>query len=79
MRVIGPALSLVCEMGMMPLRLHRPTVGFIPTMPLALEGQTIDPLVSVPMVNVARLAAAATAGPELEPQGLRCRSWGFFT
>ena len=56
---------------MIPERLHRPTVGLIPTMPLVDEGHMIDPPVSVPMVSADRLADAATPDPELDPHGLR--------
>jgi hypothetical protein len=62
----------------MPLRLRSPTVGLMPTMPLAVEGHTIDPLVSVPMAIMHRLAETATPEPELEPHGLRSRTYGFF-
>jgi hypothetical protein len=68
---MGPAVSCVCEMGMMPDRLQRPTVGLSPTMPLMEEGHTIEPFVSVPIASAARLAAAATPEPELEPHGFR--------
>ena len=61
-------------MGTTPVRLTRPTVGFRPTTPLAVAGQTMEPLVSVPTVTAARLAAAAAPEPELEPQGLRVGS-----
>ena len=43
---------------------------------MAVEGQTTDPLVSVPTATAAKLAATATAEPELEPQGLRVGSYG---
>jgi hypothetical protein len=56
-------------MGMMRLRLTSPTVGFIPTTPLELAGQTMDPFVSVPMAAPQRLAEAAAPEPELDPQG----------
>src|SRR6056297_119564 len=78
-RTIGPALSVVWEIGIIPLRLHNPTVGFRPTIPFALDGQTIEPFVSVPIVRVLRFADAATPGPELEPQGFRVISYGLFT
>ena len=58
-------------MGDDPERLHSPTVGLIPTMPLVDEGHMIDPPVSVPTVSADRFAAAATPEPELEPHGLR--------
>ena len=34
-RAIGPAVSCECAIGMMPARLTRPSVGLMPTMPLA--------------------------------------------
>jgi hypothetical protein len=71
---MGPAVSCVCEMGMIPARLTRPTVGLIPTIPQLVDGQTIDPSVSVPTARGARLAETATPDPELEPQGLRSRA-----
>ena len=36
---IGPAPSWLCEIGIMPLRLTRPTVGLMPARPFADEGQ----------------------------------------
>jgi hypothetical protein len=70
-RAMGPAVSWLCAIGMMPCRLTRPSVGLIPTMPFALDGQTMEPSVSVPTASAQRLAETATADPELEPQGLR--------
>src|SRR5210317_1362458 len=63
---------------MMPLRLTTPSVGLIPTTPLTLDGQTMEPLVSVPTATLVRLAATATAEPLDEPQGLRPCPYGFF-
>ena len=60
----------------MPVRLTRPSVGLMPTTPLAPAGQTIEPSVSVPTATVARFAAAATPDPELEPHGLRSSAYG---
>ena len=51
---------------MIPALLTRPTVGFTPTRPLALDGQTTEPSVSVPRETAARLAAVAAPDPELE-------------
>ena len=48
-----------------------PTVGLIPTIPLALEGQTIEPLVSVQMAKTVKLAETAAPEPALDPQGFR--------
>ena len=70
-RVIGPAVSWLAAMGMMPSRLQRPTVGLMPTREFWLEGLRIDPDVSVPMQMVARLAAQADPEPALEPPGER--------
>src|SRR5215207_8251234 len=63
---------------MTPARLHNPSVGLIPTMPLAPDGQTIEPSVSVPTAATARSAAATTPEPELEPHGFRSRTYGMF-
>jgi hypothetical protein len=64
-------------MGMIPERLTNPTVGLIPTMPFADEGQTIEPSVSVPIAAAQRFAAMAAPEPELDPHGLRSRAYGF--
>src|SRR6478672_3606311 len=64
---------------MIPDRLINPTVGLMPTNPLAPEGQTIEPSVSVPTPIAARLAATAVPVPELDPHGLRSRTYGLFT
>ena len=37
-------------------------------------GDTIEPSVSVPTAAAARLAAAATADPELDPEGFLSRA-----
>ncbi len=58
-------------------RLTRPTVGFSPTTPQTLAGDTIEPSVSVPTATGARPAATAAAEPELEPDGLRPAPCGF--
>src|ERR671914_694485 len=62
---------------MTPARLVSPTVGLMPTTPQTDDGHTIEPLVSVPNAAVTRLAEAAWAEPELEPQGFRSRTYGF--
>src|ERR671936_478362 len=78
LRAIGPAVSWLALIGTTPARLHNPSVGLIPTSPLAPDGQTIEPSVSVPTAATARSAAAATPEPELEPHGLRSRTYGMF-
>src|SRR5262245_55092613 len=78
LRAIGPAVSWSALIGTTPWRLHRPSVGLMPTSPFAPDGQTIDPSVSVPTAATARSAAATTPEPELEPHGLRSRTYGMF-
>src|SRR6266581_1643996 len=62
---------------MIPARLTRPTVGFMPTMPQVFAGLMIDPSVSVPTATAQRLALTDTADPELEPDGVRSSTYGF--
>src|ERR671928_710367 len=76
LRAIGPAVSWLAVIGTTPARLHSPSVGLIPTTPLAPDGQTIEPSVSVPTAATARSAAAPTPDPELEPHGFRSRTYG---
>ena len=76
-RAIGPAVSWLCAIGMTPVRLIRPTVGFTPTIPFNDDGDRIEPSVSVPTATTHKLAATATAEPELEPDGLRSSAYGF--
>src|SRR5262245_9098694 len=73
---MGPAVSWLAEIGMIPERETRPTVGLIPTRPFTLLGHTIDPSVSVPTATTARSAAMAAPDPELEPHGLRFNAYG---
>src|SRR5215831_10731975 len=75
-RAIGPAVSWLWEMGTMPLRLTRPTVGFTPTSPEVAEGDMMEPSVSVPTATAHRLADTATPEPERDPEGLRSRAYG---
>src|SRR5437868_6279480 len=70
-RVCGPTVSCVCEIGTTPARDTRPTVGLMPTTPLALAGQTMLPSVSVPIETAVKFAEAAAPDPELDPHGLR--------
>src|SRR6185436_13324876 len=78
-RAMGPAVSWLCAIGMMPARLTRPIVGLMPTMPLTLAGQTTEPSVSVPTATAARLADTATPLPELDPHGFLSSAYGFLT
>src|SRR5262245_57414052 len=75
-RPIGPAVSWETEIGMIPVRPTRPTVGFNPTSPQLFDGETIDPSVSVPTPTALRLDATAAPVPELDPEALRSRAYG---
>src|SRR5208337_3610890 len=75
-RAIGPAVSWLWAIGIIPARLTRPTVGLMPTMPLTPDGQTIEPSVSVPMAKAQKFAETAAPDPELEPHGLRSSAYG---
>ncbi len=46
-------------------------MGLTPTIPQFVDGQTIEPSVSVPTATGTRFAETATPDPELEPHGLR--------
>src|SRR4029453_17261499 len=63
---------------MIPERLTRPNVGLMPTSPFADDGHTIDPSVSVPTPAAPRFAEMDAPVPELDPHGLRSRTYGFF-
>ena len=67
---IGPAVSCVDEIGMIPDLLNKPTVGLMPTKLFTDAGQVIEPSVSVPIATAHKLAATAAPEPALEPQGL---------
>src|ERR1700719_121784 len=77
LRVNGPAVSWLCEMGAMPRRLTRPTVGFRPTMPLIEAGLTMDPSVSVPTAMAHRFAETPTLDPDLDPDEVRSVAYGW--
>src|SRR3974390_1495152 len=63
---------------MMPNRDTSPTVGLMPTRQQLFEGDTMEPSVSLPTATAQRSAAIAAADPELEPDVLRSRQYGFF-
>src|SRR5690349_23862874 len=73
---MGPGVSWLCAIGMIPLRLNNPNVGLIPTIPLVCDGQMIEPSVSVPTATDARFAAIAAPDPEEEPHAERSRAYG---
>ncbi len=75
-RHIGPAVSWLCAIGMMPSCDKRPTVGLSPTTRLLPAGHTMEPSVSVPTAAAQRFAAGATAEPELDPHGSKIKRYG---
>src|SRR5450432_597034 len=77
-RPCGPNVSCVCEIGTMPARLVRPTVGFSPTTPFAFAGHTMLPSVSVPNDTDEKFEDTAAPDPALDPQGLRSMPYGLF-
>src|SRR5215471_3386442 len=76
-RAIGPAVSWLWAMGIMPCCETRPTVGLRPTMRLFEAGQVIEPSVSVPTAAAQRFVAGPTPEPELEPQVVQFMMYGF--
>ena len=75
-RAIGPAVSWLWAIGMIPCCETSPRVGLSPTIPLFPAGQTTEPSVSVPTAAAHRLAAGPTPEPELDPHGSQLRTYG---
>jgi hypothetical protein len=61
-----------------PYRLTRPKVGRSALNPVRLEGETIEPRVSVPIENATHAAAVAEPGPADEPLDPSSTFQGFF-
>src|SRR6266542_4806629 len=76
-RAIGPAVSWLCAMGMMPERLSSPSDGLMPASALSADGQVTEPSVSVPRAAAHRFAEGAAPEPELDPHGLWSSTYGF--
>src|SRR5260370_1230667 len=74
----GPTVSCVWLIGTTPALLTSPTVGFIPTTPLLLAGQTMLPSVSVPIETLVRLPLVAAPEPELDPHGFHSIAYGLW-
>src|SRR5436309_960246 len=58
---MGPAVSWLWKIGIIPARLTNPTVGLIPARPFDDDGQTNEPSVTVPIPIAARFSAMETA------------------
>ena len=65
--VIGPAVSRVDDIGIIPDLLTLPMGGFIPTKELAEEGDKIDPDLSDPEETDVKFDAVAAPLPQLHP------------
>ncbi|MNT57841.1 hypothetical protein D3C72_1952430 [compost metagenome] len=68
---MGPGVSRVCEIGVMPAPSYRPTVGRKPAAPLTEAGRRTDAPVSVPRAAGARRAPTAAPLPDEEPPAIR--------
>src|SRR5689334_18442196 len=66
-RQIGPILSMVQVRAMAPVRGTRPKVGRNPVVPQRVQGDEIDPSVSVPIAKATQPAAVAEAEPADDP------------
>src|SRR5882757_7158392 len=79
-RQMGPILSMVQLRAMAPVRGTKPKVGRRPVTPQRVEGEEMEPSVSVPMAKPTQPAETVLALPADEPlepwrgfQGLRVR------
>src|SRR6187455_1880812 len=75
---MGPTLSRLQQSTIAPYLLTVPNVGLNPVAPHLVEGETIEPNVSVPIVNGNRPATVAAAEPADEPLDPCFRFHGFF-
>src|SRR5687767_6658695 len=75
---IGPILSMLQLNAIAPCRLTRPNVGRKPVTPQRVDGETIEPNVSVPTAKATRPALVAEADPAEEPLDPCFRFQGFF-
>src|SRR6187397_875550 len=78
LRQIGPALSKLQQSTMAPERLIEPNVGRKPVAPHLVDGETIEPNVSVPIVNGNKPATTDAADPADEPLDPCFKFHGFF-
>src|SRR6185503_13573041 len=67
LRQIGPILSMLQASAIAPVRGTRPKEGLSPVTPQRVDGEEIEPRVSVPIENPTSPAAVALAGPADEP------------
>src|SRR5208282_2130662 len=77
-RQIGPILSIVQASAIAPVRGTNPNVGRNPVVPQRVDGDEIDPSVSVPIANGTQPLAVAEAEPAEEPLEPSLVFQGFF-
>src|SRR5207245_430553 len=66
-RQSGPSLSIVHDSAIAPVRGTRPNVGRSPVAPFTVDGDEIEPSVSLPIANPTSPPEVADAGPADEP------------
>src|SRR5258708_18713019 len=76
-RQMGPGLSMVQLKPIAPYRLTRPYVGRSPTTPHVVEGEMMEPSVSVPSEKPTNPADVDAADPAEEPLDVRSVFHGF--
>src|SRR5690606_2721900 len=76
-RQIGPILSMLQDSAIAPWRLTRPYVGRSPVAPHRVDGETMEPCVSVPILKPTSPATVAAAEPADEPLEPCSRFHGF--
>ena len=77
LRQIGPSLSIDHERAIAPARLTRPKVGRSPEAPQRVDGETIEPSVSLPIANPTSPATTAAVDPAEDPLDPCSRFHGF--
>src|SRR6266487_3047929 len=78
LRQMGPALSRLQHNTIAPARLMEPNEGLRPVAPHLVDGETIEPNVSVPTVNGKSPATTDAAEPADDPLDPCFRFQGFF-
>src|SRR5262245_34198948 len=77
-RQMGPILSMLQLSAIAPVLLTRPNVGRRPDAPQRVDGETIEPSVSVPIEKATKPAIVPDADPAEEPLEPCLRFHGFF-
>src|SRR4051812_9529318 len=78
LRQRGPSLPSVHESAIAPVRGTRPKVGRRPVEPQRVDGDEMEPRVSLPIANPTKPAPVAAAGPAADPLEPGSTFPGFF-